>query len=49
MGKRKGKELGKILEKFRGISQEIRKGDEEGFADFFSGFSQIPALIPGRR
>jgi hypothetical protein len=49
MGKRKRKELGKILEKFRGISREIRKGNEEGFCGFFSGFSQIPTLIPGRR
>jgi hypothetical protein len=39
MGKRKRKELGKILEKFRGISREIRKGNEEGFCGFFWVFS----------
>jgi hypothetical protein len=35
MGQRKRKELGKILEKFREISSEIRKGNEEGFCGFF--------------
>jgi hypothetical protein len=41
MGKRKRKELGKILEKFRGISREIRKGNEEEFCGFFWVFTDI--------
>jgi hypothetical protein len=35
MGKRKRKELGKILEKFRGIFREIWRKGEKGFCGVF--------------